>query len=94
MYHEDGRPVAYYSKKLQPDWPSETETLKKNLPWNWEDYAAFEYTDEKLSAKRIQLCCDPSLIFLFFGVFLKNNFTANDNGAWVTAQLDAPRQKL
>ena len=32
--------------------------------------------------------------FLFFEVFLNDNFPNNDNGAWLPAQLDAPRRKL
>ena len=55
-------------------------------------YDGSENKYEKLSARRIQLCRDPSSIFV--RVFLKTNFTINDNVAWVAAQLDAPRQKL
>ena len=36
----------------------------------------------------------PKLHFYFFGVFLNNNFSNNDNGAWCPAPLDAPRQEL
>ena len=78
---------------LQLDEPPEMDTLKINLPRDREDYDGFEYTDEKLSTKRIQWCRDPSSI-LFFWVFLNNNFANNDNGAWVNAQLGAPRRKV
>ena len=39
-------------------------------------------------------CAVTQARFLFFGVFFKNNFTNNDNRAWVTAQLDALCQNL
>ena len=41
---------------VQLDWPSETDTLKINLPRDREGYVGFEYTDEKLSTRRIQWC--------------------------------------
>ena len=36
------------SDSVQLDWPSETDTLKINLPLDQEGYDGFEYTDEKL----------------------------------------------
>ena len=38
---------------LQLDWPSETDTLKNILPRDQEGYDGFEYTDKKLSTRRI-----------------------------------------
>ena len=67
---------------VQLDWPPEMDTLKINLPRDQEGYGGFEYTDEKLSTRRIQWCGEPSSIFVF-GVSLNNNFPNNDNGAWV-----------
>ena len=51
------------------NWLSEMDTLKINLLWGREGYGGFEYTDEKLSARRIQLCRDLSSIFIFGGIF-------------------------
>ena len=64
--------VHYVSKKIdqmQLDWPSETDTLKINLPQDREGYDGFEYTDEKLSARRIHWCGEPSSILVFGSIF-------------------------
>ena len=50
---------------LQLDWPSETDTLKINLPRDREGYDKFEYTDEKLSTRCIHWCEELSCIFIF-----------------------------
>ena len=55
------------TKYVQLDWPSETETLKINFPQDREGYIGFEYTDEKLSTRRIRWYGDPSCIF--WGIF-------------------------
>ena len=52
---------------VQLDRSSETDTLKINFPRDQEGYGESEYTDEKLSARRTQLRCDPSSIF--WGIF-------------------------
>ena len=52
---------------LQLDWPSETDTLKINLPRDREGYDGFEYMDEKLLTRRIQWCVDSSSVFFIFG---------------------------
>ena len=78
---------------LQLDWPSETDTLKINLPQDWEGYYVQQiwiYVQKALDEAHP----DPSFIFIFEGFFLKNNFPNNDNGASVPVQLDAPRKKL
>ena len=58
---------------LQLDWPSETDTLKINLPRDWEGYDRFEYTDEKLSTRRIHWYGEPSSVFIFWRVNLKKS---------------------
>ena len=55
--------------RLPLDWPSETDTLKINLPRDREGYNGFEYTDEKLSTRRIHCCGVPSSVFIFRGIF-------------------------
>ena len=46
---------------------------KKNiLPRDQEGYGGFEYTDEKLSKRRIQWCGVKLYIFVFGDIFLKN----------------------
>ena len=50
---------------LQLVWPQEMATLKINLPRDQEGYDRFEYTDEKLLARRIYFCGEPSSIFIF-----------------------------
>ena len=54
---------------LQLDWPSETDTLKINLPRDREGYNGFEYTDEKLSMRRIHWCVNTNSIFIFWCIF-------------------------
>ena len=68
------------------------DTLKVNFPQDQEGYDRFEYTYEKALNKAYPMVWGPKLDF--FGAFLKNNSPNNDNGAWVPAQLDAPRRKL
>ena len=70
---------------IQLDLPSETDTLIINLPHDREGYDESKTTYEKLSARKIQLCGDPSSIFYFFFTIF---------GAWITAQLDEPCRKL
>ena len=75
---------------IQLDWPSETDPLKNNFQRDREGYDGSETTYEKFSEENPNLR-GPKLHFL---VFLKNNFTNNDNGAWVPAELGSPSQKL
>ena len=74
------------------DWPSETDTLKINLPRDREGYDGFEYGWKALDEAH-QMVRGSKLHFIFLGI-LNNNFTNNDNGAWIPAQLDAPRRKF
>ena len=48
--------LARTSNSLQLDWTSCADTQKINLSRDQEGYNGFEYTDEKLSARHIQLC--------------------------------------
>ena len=52
---------------LQLDWMSCADTHKINLSRDQEGYNRFEYTDEKLLARRIQLCLGH------FSSIFKNN---------------------
>ena len=64
-------PKSFWAPKrtiIQLDWTSETDTLKINLPQDREGYDGSETTYEKLSARRIQLCGDPSSIFIFWAI--------------------------
>ena len=63
------RSTPFIGMYVQLDWPSETDTLNINLSQDREDYGGFEYTNENLSARRIQLCRNPSSIFIFGGIF-------------------------
>ena len=54
---------------LQLDWTSCADTNKINLPQDEEGYDRFEYSDEKLSTRRIQWC--GVCILFFWGVVLK-----------------------
>ena len=46
---------AQEETSIQLDWPSETDTLKINLPRDREGYDGFEYTDEQLLTRVIHL---------------------------------------
>ena len=83
--------IVLHGKTIQLDWTPCADTQRINLPRDQEGYDGFKYTNEKLSTRRIQWCVDPSSIF---GAILNNNFPNIDNGAWILAQLDAPRRKL
>ena len=54
---------------VQLDWLSETDTLNMILLLDQEGSDRFEYTYEKLSARRIQWCGDPTSIFIFWSCF-------------------------
>ena len=54
---------------LQLDWPSETDTLKIDLPRDRNGCDRFECADKKLSTRRTHWCGDPSFIFIFWRVF-------------------------
>ena len=56
---------------VQLDWTSCADTQKINLQWDQEGYGRFEYTDEKLSARRIHWWCAKNHIFFFWRVILK-----------------------
>ena len=56
---------------LQLVWSSEMVTLKINLPRDREDYDGFEYTDGRLSMRRIQWCGVKFYNFFFWRVILK-----------------------
>ena len=56
---------------LQLDWTSCADTHKNNLPQDQEDYDGYEYTDEKLSTRRIQWCGVQFYISTFSRVILK-----------------------
>ena len=61
---------------LQLDWTSNTSRQKINLPTNQKGYDKSETTDEKLSARRIQIC----RVYFCLGIILKvilNNFQNN-----------------
>ena len=62
---------AIYPSTLQLDWTSCADTQKNNLPRDREGYGGFEYTDEKLSTRRIQWCGLKMYIFFFWRVILK-----------------------
>ena len=47
-------PALVVSVRPELDWPSETDALNINVPRDREGYDGFEYTDEKLSTRRIQ----------------------------------------
>ena len=70
------------------------QTHKKYLPWDQEGYDTFEYTDEKLSTRRIQWCEAQFYIFCFWRVILENLDKKIPNFFVCPAQLDAPRRKL
>ena len=65
------------------------QLTKNNLPQDREGYDGFEYTNEKLSARRIQWCGVKHYIFFFEELFLK--IDENDLKIIYHAQLDAPR---
>ena len=48
---------------IQLDWTSCADTHKINFLGDQEGYGGYEYTDEKLSTRRIQWCGDQSFIF-------------------------------
>ena len=48
--------LVHYLQNLQLDWTSNMSRQKNNLPTNQEGYEKSETTDEKLSARRIQIC--------------------------------------
>ena len=58
--------------EIQLDWASYIDTQKINLPWDREGYGGFEYTDEKLSTRRIHWWCAKIHIFFFGELFLKH----------------------
>ena len=68
-------------------------TLKIHLPQNERDAVDLN-TRMKSSRRGASIGAVSQAPFLFLGVFLKNNLTNNDNGAWVTAQLYSPRREL
>ena len=47
--------IKQNSRNLQLDWTSNTSRQKINLPTNQKGYDKSETTDEKLSARRIQI---------------------------------------
>ena len=57
--------------RLQLDWTSWADAHKINLPWDCEGYDRLEYTDEKLSTRRIHWCKIKFYIFFFEELFLK-----------------------
>ena len=56
-------------KRVQLDLTSCADTQQINLRQDREGYDGFEYTDEKLSTRRIQIFGDPSSIFYFLRYF-------------------------
>ena len=54
--------------------------------------AEWAYAD--MFAVAVQFQNQDQFPFIFCWAFLRNNFPNNDNGAWLAAQLDAPRQKF
>ena len=81
------------SKTTQLDWKSCADTHKINLPRDQEGYDGFEYTDEKLSTRRIQWCVDPSSIIAIWEVS-SQKYLKNKNEAWLSTPMDAPRREL
>ena len=53
-----------FLEKVQLDWTSCADTHKINLPRDREGYDGFEYTDEKLSTRRIHWC--RLILYLLF----------------------------
>ena len=68
---------------LQLGWTFCAETHKINLPQDQEGYNGFEYTDEKLSTRRIHWCRIKFYIFYYWREFLPRTVGCNSPKALI-----------
>ena len=88
------RPVCNpYICPIQLDWMSNTSRRNINLSTNQKGYDNSENTVGKLSARRIQICCDYFCLSLFH-LYFQNNFQNNAQTGIISTDLDSPHQIL